>query len=224
MLEAWQKKLGESSDTLTAGIKLDLYRGQLSQACRALDEHAGLLNIGDREDLQLQIAELRGDFLTTVDIWRQRAQRVADPTHALMHLALSLWWAESRETARRTAEKALELLEEKLRQHLKNEILYRGLRSVALAILGREEEARAELNAINSMPLCEGCDYCRCKDADGFEAFNIGMDKPEISIRRLEEICGNHEKARELHRRGMDRWPDELDFAAGAARLNRKGT
>ena len=211
MLEAWQKKLGESSDTLTAGIKLDLYRGQFSQACQALDEQAGLLNIGDREDLQLQIAELRGDFLTAVDIWRQRAQRVADPTHALMHLALSLWWAESRETARRTAEKALELLEEKLRQHLKNEILYRGLHSVALAILGREEEARAELNAINSMPLCEGCDYCRCKDADGFEAF-------------LEEICGNHEKARELHRRGMDRWPDELDFAAGAARLNRKGT
>ena len=81
---------------------------------------------------------------------------------------------------------------------------------MALALLGRMEEARAELAAVRAMALCEGCDYGSCKDADIFEA-------------NMEEVCGNYRRAMELHRAGMAKWPDDLDFAAGAARMKRKG-
>ena len=169
------------------------------------------MNSGDLDDLRLQMAELKGETQTPIAIWHQRVESINDSTHALMNLAESLWWAGSYEVARKTAEQALNRLEQKLQLHLKNEVLYRGRRALVLAILGREEEARAELARVRQLPLCESCDYCTCKDADIFEAV-------------IEELCGHDQKALELHQRGMDRWPDELDFAAGAARLNRKGT
>lgn len=211
MLKAWKHKLGNSSDTIIAGIKLDLYRGNLARANRTLAAQASTMNSGDLDDLRLQMAELKGETQTPIAIWRQRVESINDSTHALMNLAESLWWAGSYEVARKTAEQALNRLEQKLQLHLKNEVLYRGRRALVLAILGREEEARAELARVRQLPLCESCDYCTCKDADIFEAV-------------IEELCGHDQKALELHQRGMDRWPDELDFAAGAARLNRKGT
>ena len=105
---------------------------------------------------------------------------------------------------------SLQLLDEKLSHDLKNEALYRSRRCLALAILGRSEEAKAELEKTRRLPLCDFCEYGSCKDADIYEAF-------------IEEILGNTEQAGKLYTAGKTNWPDELDFAAGEARMKKKG-
>ena len=112
--------------------------------------------------------------------------------------------------AAQAAEKALALLDERLELDLTDEALFRSRRSLALALLGREDEARAELADVRQLPLCHHCEYGSCKDADIFAA-------------AMEEIFGSTDKARALYREGREKWPDELDFAAGEARMKKKG-
>ena len=91
-----------------------------------------------------------------------------------------------------------------------NLALYRSRRAMVLAILGRFDEAIAELDAVYKLPLCDGCNYCLCKDADIFKA-------------NIEEVRNNFEKAMELHSVGAENWPDDLDFVSGMRRLLRRG-
>lgn len=209
-LKAWRKTGRKRNRRNAASIKLDLYRGRLDQARNAIAAGEEKLNSGDLENLRLQLAELDDDTEFQVQVWNERLERRTDLTHALMNLAQTYYWAGEIGEARRYAARALEELDHQLKLHLRNGALYRSRRAMALALLGRMEEARIELEAVRAMPLCEGCDYGSCKDADIFEA-------------NMEEVCGNWEKALALHRAGMERWPDDLDFAAGAARMRRKG-
>jgi hypothetical protein len=78
-----------------------------------------------------------------------------------------------------------------------------------LAILGRTEEAKEELAKTRAMPLCDFCEYGSCKDADIYEA-------------AIEEILGNTEDAKKLYTAGREKWPDDLDFASGLARLKKR--
>ena len=78
-----------------------------------------------------------------------------------------------------------------------------------LALLGRMEEARAELAKARNCPLFKYCTYGKCKDADIYEAY-------------IEEITGNREKAKALYLAGQKNWPDELDFRSGEIRLKKK--
>ena len=94
--------------------------------------------------------------------------------------------------------------------HLVDEAMIRSRRSLLLAMVGRVEEAYAELEHTRSLPLCEHCEYCRCKDADIFEA-------------QIEELLGNTQRAKELYLKGKENWPDEPDFLAGLARMKKKG-
>ena len=168
-----------------------------------------LLNKQDLENLQLQIAELEGDLQSQVAVWKKRLKNT-DNTHALMNLAQAYCWDGNIPESRKYAQWAAETLEEQLKLYLKDEALYRGRYAMVLALLGRMEQAQSELAAVRAMALCEGCDYGSCKDADIFESY-------------MEEVCGNYEKAALLHRAGLKKWPDDLDFAAGAARMKRKG-
>ena len=127
-----------------------------------------------------------------------------------MNLAQAYCWDGDLEQAREYAAQALEELDEQLKLHLKNGALYRSRRAMALAILGREDEAWEELKAVRAMALCENCDYGKCKDADIFEA-------------NMYEVFGDYRRAMELHRQGRELWPDDLDFASGIARMKRKG-
>ena len=110
-------------------------------------------------------------------------------------------------------EQGLAVLDELLTHYQKDEPLYRTRRSALLAILGRIDEARAELEAARAKPLCRNCAYGKCKDADIFESY-------------IEEIIGNRSRAMELNLLGQKNWPDELDFHAGVTRLkkNKRGT
>ena len=108
------------------------------------------------------------------------------------------------------ARKALTLLDRILSQHLTDEPMYRGRRSLMLAILCREEEAKEELAKTRNLPLCDFCEYGSCKDADIYEA-------------QLEEILGNKENAQKLYTAGKAKWPDDLDFISGQRRLKPRG-
>jgi len=156
------------------------------------------------------MGELDGDEAVQMPIWEKRAANRQDKTHERMNMAQVQWWSGHYDKAREYAREALAELEELIPRRKKFEALYRSRRSLILAILGRFEEAAAELEAVRQLPLCESCSYGSCKDADIYEA-------------NMEEIRGNWARALELHRAGAERWRDDMDFVSGARRMMRKG-
>lgn len=200
----------KKKEALNAEIKLLMYRGQVDKARSLLARSEKKLKKKDYEELKKQMAELDGDAEYLLKVWAERAENREENTHELMNLAQVCWWSGRIERAKEYAKQTLDKLDEILKKRLPNEALYRGRRCLMLAMLGREAEARAELEQVRKLPLCIGCSYCSCKDADDFEAF-------------IEEICGNYEKALELHRAGAKRWPDDLDFVCRESHLKRKG-
>ena len=180
------------------------------QRCSVVALNFTLQFIPPAQRLQLLMAELDGDEAAQMDIWNARLEGRSDTTHELMNMAQVQWWNGHYDKARVYAQAALTQLEDLIPRRRKQEVLYRSRRSIVLALLGRIDEARAELAAVRQLPLCEGCDYCTCKDADIFEA-------------NMEEICGHWEQALALHRAGAERWHDDLDFVSGMRRMMRKG-
>lgn len=210
ILKDWRKSGTKKNRLKAALIDLDLFTGKIDAARAALKAAAGKLNAYDEERLTLLMGELDGDEAVQMPIWEKRAENRQNKTHELMNMAQAQWWSGHEEKAREYAQAALDQIEELIPRNKMQEALYRGRRAIVLALLGRIDEARAELAAVRALPLCENCDYCTCKDADIFEA-------------NMEEICGHYEKAARLHRAGMERWPDDLDFASGLRRMMRKG-
>lgn len=210
MLAEWRKAKADPSGAAAAAVRLELYRGQTLKARMALAAGKGKLSQRDAEDLDLTLAELEGDWDRRAEIWKRRLEKNSDKTHALMNLAETCLWAGDAAASRDYAQQALTLLDAQLEKNLTNAALYASRRAMALALLGREQEARAALAAVRRMPLCASCDYGTCKDADEFEA-------------SMEEVFGNYERAMALHSTHKEHWPDELDFAAGVNRMKKKG-
>ena len=210
LLKDWRKSGTAKKRMAAAAIDLQLFCGKIDEARSALETSAAKLNGGDAERLTLLLGELDGDEAVQMPIWEKRVTGRQDTTHELMNMAQVQWWNGHYEKAREYAQAALVQLEELIPVRKKFEALYRSRRSLVLAILGRFEEAEAELAAVRGLPLCEICSYCSCKDADIFEA-------------NIEEIRGNWARALELHRAGAERWHDDMDFVSGARRMMRKG-
>ncbi len=158
----------------------------------------------DKRDCGIVLAELAGKQEKVVQIWEARMDG-KDKTHVLLNLAMAEFFAGRKAEAGLHGEQAAKRLEELLEQHLTDEALYRTRYAMALALLGREAEARRELERSRQLPLCAGCDYCACKDADIFEA-------------TIEEVLGNRDRAQELYDHYARKWPDELDFIIGKNR------
>ncbi|MBQ3102772.1 MAG: tetratricopeptide repeat protein [Oscillospiraceae bacterium] len=210
ILKAWRKSGQQKARAAAAAIDLDLFTGQIDAARKAVQKSAAKLNASDAERLQLLMGELDGIEDAQMPIWEKRAANREDKTHELMNMAQVQWWNGHYEKSRAYAQQALEQLDELIPRKKKMAALYRSRRSLVLAILGRFEEAEAELAAARALPLCEGCSYCTCKDADIYEA-------------NMEEIRGNFPAAMALYRAGLARWYDDMDFAAGVRRMMRKG-
>ena len=210
VLKAWKKSAGKRKGAVAAEIRLDIYCGQIDKARTALFRDKRMMSSRDFDDLRQQMADLDGDADQLMEYWTKRAESREENTHELMNLAQICWWSGKIEEAKTYAQQTLDKLDEILKKHLTNEALYRGRRCLMLAMVGRKEEARAELEKVRKLPLCVGCSYCSCKDADDFEAI-------------IEEICGDYEKAMKLHCAGAKRWPDDLDFVCRERRLKRKG-
>ena len=210
ILQAWRKDGSRKNRLHAATIDLALFSGKIDEARAMLQSASGKLNAGDLERFTLLLGELDGDEAAQMPIWEKRVANRQDKTHELMNMAQVQWWSGHYDEARAYAQEALVQLEELIPCRKKSEALYRSRRCLVLAILGRFEEAVAELEAVRQLPLCESCSYCACKDADIFEA-------------NIEEIRGNWTRALALHRAGAERWHDDMDFVSGARRMMRKG-
>lgn len=210
VLDAWKKANAKDPNLMAASAKFYILTGKMFKAAVAMGPAKHKLPFEQVQDFRLQLADLECNTTRQVQIWGRRAKQNPGDDFAMMNFALALWRAGKQDAARQIAEKALALLDELLKQNLTNEALCRSGRCQVLAILGREDEARAELERTRKLPLCHHCEYCSCKDADIYEA-------------SIEEIFGNKEKALELYRAGRKNWPDDSDFIAGEARLGRKG-
>jgi tetratricopeptide (TPR) repeat protein len=202
---------GDYVQTRAVG-QLHLLRGKMLKATFAFAKIKHQMDRGEELDLRILLSELEANHKRVVELLQQKLQQNADSSHVLVNLALTLYWKGDRDSAKEAAERGLQILDQTLSRYQSDETLYRTRRSVLLAILGRVEEARAELALARTLPLCRQCTYCTCKDADIYEAY-------------IEEITGNGKKAMELHLAGKKNWPDELDFHAGVTRLkkNKKG-
>ena len=210
LLKAW-KRSGEDLQSMEfERIELSLYRAEVEKARREYRRRRERLGSGDAETLALQFAELDGDTQYLEKYWLNKAKDLDSASHEYLNLAESCCWAGDMEKARYYAGRALEDIEKALPENKRYELLYICRRAMALTILGRLEEADAEFKRIASLPLCEHCEYCACKDAQAFEAMR-------------QEVLGNNEKALELYRKGRKDWPDELDFLSGERRVLRRG-
>lgn len=210
VLEQWKRANRNDPDLMAANGRLHLLQGKMFKATLAMGPAKHKLPFERVQDFRLQLADLECNFERQIQIWGLRANRDPKDSYAMINLAQAYHHAGKLAAAKGAALKALELLDETLSQNMTDEPLHRSRRCLALAILGRDEEARAELAKTRTLPLCDFCEYGRCKDADIYEA-------------AVEEILGNADQAKKLYIAGKSNWPDDLDFAAGEARLRKKG-
>ena len=212
LLAQWQRANRNDPNYHKANGQYHLLRGKLLKATFAFGKVKHQMDRAEESHLRVQLCELEANYKRVAELLAKELEQDGDQTHTLTNLALALRWSGDAEGANRVARKGLAVLDELLTHYQKDEPLYRTRRSALLAILGRIDEARAELEAARAKPLCRNCAYGKCKDADIFESY-------------IEEIIGNRSRAMELNLLGQKNWPDELDFHAGVTRLkkNKKG-
>ena len=209
VLSQWAAARKNDPEQIKATGRLHLLRGKLLKATFAYGKVKRDMTPDEERDLRIQLCELEANYKRVVELWGQRVKEGGDISHVLTNLALAVRWNGDAAGAAQIAAKGLEVVDAKLSKFQVDEPIFRTRRSVLLALVGRMEEARAELELARKCPLCKHCTYGRCKDADIYEAY-------------IEEIAGNRDKARELYLAGRKNWPDELDFHSGEIRLKKK--
>ena len=210
VLEQWKREQSKNPQRTAAAAKLNLLTGSLFKAAVLMGTVKHKLPQDQILAFRMQLNDLDCQYKRQVMHLGRRIQEDPADDNALLCMAQALWHSGQRELARRFAENALERMDELLQQHRTDEAILRTRKCFALALLGREQEARAELEKSRMLPLCHFCEYGSCKDADIYEAM-------------IEEVTGNTDKALVLFRTGKEKWPDDTDFAAGIARLTKRG-
>ena len=210
VLDQWKRVNRNDPDLMAASGRLNLLQGKMFKAALAMGPAKHKLPFEQVQDFRLQLNDLECNHDRQIQIWSRRVKQNLEDDHSMLNLAHAYWHMGKMNAAKGAAQKALALQDSILSQNLTDEALYRSRRCLALAILGRAEEAKEELARTRKLPLCDFCEYGSCKDADIYEA-------------HIEEILGNEENAKKLYAAGRTNWPDDLDFAAGEARLKKKG-
>lgn len=210
VLDQWKRVNRNDPDLMAASGRLNLLQGKMFKAALAMGPAKHKLPFEQVQDFRLQLNDLECNHDRQIQIWSRRVKQNSEDDHSMLNLAHAYWHMGKMNAAKGAAQKALALQDSILSQNLTDEALYRSRRCLALAILGRAEEAKEELARTRKLPLCDFCEYGSCKDADIYEA-------------HIEEILGNEENAKKLYAAGRTNWPDDLDFAAGEARLKKKG-
>ena len=130
---------------------------------------------------------------------KRRERDGGDNVQVYSWIASLKWRQGDHETASRYAQMCLEGIEEELKPFATTRPLFLCKRAAMNAIVGNMDQAWADLAEARSLPLCEQCIYCACKDADIFEA-------------EIEYISGNMQAAKEKALEFRKKWPDENDF------------
>lgn len=210
VLNQWKLINRNDPDLMAATGRFWLLNNKPFKAAIAMGPAKHKLPFEQIQNFRLQLNDLECNHKRQIQIWTRRVRENPKDDHALTNLAHAYWHIGDRQAAMGAAGKALVLLDEMLTQNLTNEALFRSRRCLVLALLGRTEEATAELARTRSLPLCDFCEYGSCKDADIYEA-------------AIQEILGNRDQAMKLYTAGRANWPDDVDFVAGEIRLKKKG-
>ena len=115
------------------------------------------------------------------------------------HLALALWVDGQIDEARHIAAETLAEIDWKLTEYTSWKPLFLTRRAEMLGILGRFDEATSAVAEARKMPLCEGCTFCSCKDAD-------------LTVARLLAFRGELKEALAMSAQFKTRWPGEEEF------------
>ncbi len=220
-LDAWSragKKYGSTSrdpgGLAHAQVVQELLAGSLRRAKHFVRTGRSSMTTEQRFDSERLVASFEGDLKTEeallMDYLEIRKDNDLSIIAELADLAQVKWRQGEGVAACRFAEKALEEIDRVLLPFSARRPLYLTKRALMLALLGRFDEAQADLAEARALPLCEQCVYCACKDADYFEAY-------------IDLISGNMQASLEKTLACMKRWPDETDFLVLKQELKRRG-
>ncbi|MBQ2582391.1 MAG: tetratricopeptide repeat protein [Erysipelotrichaceae bacterium] len=209
--ELWKWKWdGEYYD---AQITLNLLKGNFRKAGQLMNSHGKSLNEWRRNVLSHLLDMEKEDFIKDEEhllAWKKTAEENNnDLAQVYEHLAFNAFHRNDTEKQHMYAEMAMEENEKDLQKYSLQKTLYAVRKYRMLSLLGRQEEAEELAQRIRKMPLCDHCQYCRCKDLEAFEM-------------EAAELRGEYGKALELARQGHEDWPDEEDFAITMSRMERK--
>ena len=209
--ELWKWKWdGEYYD---AQITLNLLKGNFRKARQLMNSHGTSVKEWRRNVLSHLLDMEKEDFIEDekhLQAWKKMAEENSnDLVQVYEHLAFNAFHRNDTEKQNMYAETALEENEKDLQKYSLQKTLYAVRKYRLLYLLGRQEEADELAQKIKKMPLCDHCQYCRCKDLEVFE-----MEAAELK--------GEYDKALEQARQGHEDWPDEEDFAVTMSRMERK--
>ena len=204
-----------NGDYYDALMTLSIMRGQYRKARQIMETHSGQIDDFRCRILCHLLAIEEEDYQKEeryLDQWLKPkdGKEVVDLSQVMGHLSYCAFHQKDEEKQHRYAQMGLEELEKKLQEYSLDTTLYQTRKYRLLTLLGRKKEAEELAEKIRKMPLCSFCSYCSCKDLDAFEM-------------QAAEIFGDEEKALSLARQGIERWPDEEDFAVTLSRMTTKG-
>ncbi len=170
LLKAWSRVTSEVQQYCRALVELQIALGHYGRAQMYLFDRRQNMDPEDVKELEAIIRLHKNKIKGMSDYRRLQLNNAKKNNRENMALPLADFAMDAcheglLEEARDAAEKALVQLDDTLSGFTNSEALYRARRAGTLAVLGRFEEARAEIDRTLKLPLCERCEYCRCKDA-----------------------------------------------------------
>ncbi len=210
ILARWKGSGLEKQDYLEASIRFDVLRGQLARAKGRLLFSGNKMKKSAKDSLLEDLAGVELDAKAQLKYWDEVMAEHPNDSRGYLNYAEVLAQMGNKKDAHMYARKALNLIEKEILNDVRDNTLFHARRAIALAVLGRMDEAQEEMDRIHGMRLCEMCSYGGCKDAEFYEA-------------EFYELSGDYAEAMKCYKKGHERWPEELDFVAGINRMVKKG-
>jgi tetratricopeptide (TPR) repeat protein len=213
-LKKWAKKEPNDPELCDCGILLHMYHRNFNAASleyRMVKKH---LDADRALEIDQILSEYYGDFqkqYKELQKWLEYRKKNDgfDICRILGAVAMNCFRLGDQESAEYYANKALEEIDEKLKEFETDKLLFMARKLRLLAILGKKEEERELLKECGKMPLCQSCPERTCKDVDIFKM-------------EAEEVFGNYNEAYIMALEGQKQYPDEEDFLIAERLLKKK--
>lgn len=184
-------------------IETELSKGNAEKARELYDDYVSKYGMDELNTLNCCFMRIAGDLKAEKEYWKNYIKAVKRRGGNISNPYMSLAFVEKRLgdklSSRRHAKQSLELSAKQAEENPQCATLYKAQMILCYAVLGDFDKATAQLQEVRGCSLCNFCEYSECKDSYIFEML-------------VEMLKGNYEKAHELARFGMKRWPDDLDF------------
>ncbi|WP_026517866.1 hypothetical protein [Butyrivibrio sp. MC2021] len=190
-------------DTKTKEILLELYQGNIKKAKGLYLKFNLIHHVFKDREIDDYFMRIKGDLKGQLRLHEKKFKEAQKKDYWLFyranHLAFICSLMKNYEKAKEYATILLEENKEHVKADPESATLYSSMDIIGYAALGDFAKARQQIEEVRKMPLCENCYYGECKDSYIYEMY-------------VEVLEGNYEKAHELAKMGMERWPDDVDF------------